>query len=293
MYRTIDTSLWDDPKVKKLEPLAKLLFMYLITNRHAHVSGIYYLPPILAAHETGLTAARLDTLLNTLSGPGLARFDRETSVVWVRRMFFYQGKGEKNQRAAANHLATLHNSPLINDFIALYPAVKRHVKDRVSDTPSGVGTQEQEQEQEQKQSPKTETATRVSARLARTEFEEDFALWSGTLPNGSRDRVKPTDKRWAKYKACRKDSTREEIREALQGWPFDPWEERKEHNDFAVLLRDRSQVEKFSRLFRENRPPEGPQLKDGDEHTVTGQLWSAALGGWVDPSEWKAAGAAH
>src|SRR5687768_9377841 len=34
MYRTIDTSLWTDPTVRKLPPLAKLLFTYLITNGH-------------------------------------------------------------------------------------------------------------------------------------------------------------------------------------------------------------------------------------------------------------------
>ena len=284
MYRTIDTSLWDDPKVKKLEPLAKLLFMYLITNRHAHVSGIYYLPPILAAHETALTTARLDTLLNTLSSSGLARFDRERSVVWVRRMFFYQGKGEKNQRAAANHLVTLHNSPLLKEFLSLYPAVKKYVRDTVSDTPSEFGTQEQEQEQEQEQSLKTDSARRARAR---EECAEDFEVWRGTLPNGTGRRAKLTDDRVAKYMARRKDSTREEIREALQGWPFDPWDGRAHQNDFTQLLRTRALVEKFSRLFQENQSKPSAQLRHGDEHTVTGDLWDSVAEKWVDPRQWK------
>jgi hypothetical protein len=66
-------------------------------------------------------------------------------------MFFYQGKGEKNERAVANHIATLHNSFLVNEFLSLYPTVKRWLKDRVSDRVSEFGTQEQEQEQEQEQ----------------------------------------------------------------------------------------------------------------------------------------------
>ena len=62
MYRTIDTTcLWDDPKVKPLCADAKLLFVYLVTNRHAHLSGIYYLLPAAIVKETGLSAKRLDT----------------------------------------------------------------------------------------------------------------------------------------------------------------------------------------------------------------------------------------
>ena len=63
----------------------------------------------------------------------------------------------------------------------------------------------------------------------------------------------PTISAWRKYKARRRDSTREEIREALQGWKNDPWAERFRNNAFEILLRNRSQVEKFSLLHRE--PP--------------------------------------
>src|SRR5262245_22626761 len=98
MYRVIDTALWTDPRVKALPTDGKLLFLYLITNSHAHVSGIYYLPAVTITHETGLAARRLDTLSDTLSRAGLASFDRSAEIVWVIKMLLYQGKGEKIHR---------------------------------------------------------------------------------------------------------------------------------------------------------------------------------------------------
>src|SRR5687768_8567616 len=145
MYRTIDTSLWTDPVVKKLPPPAKLLFTYLITNGHTHVSGVYFLPKTYVAYETGIPPSELDTLFDTLSGEKLIKTDPDRELVWVVNMFRYQGPGEKNARSAANNLATLHNTPLINDFLKKYPAVGpffgKVIRDRVSDTPSEVGTQ--------------------------------------------------------------------------------------------------------------------------------------------------------
>ena len=131
MYRTIDTSFWTDPKIRKLPEKAKLLSLYLITSPHGHIGGIYYLPDEVVALETGIKPTMLDTLWDTLSDVGFSRRDKELSIVWVVRMFFYQGRGEKNERAVANQLSTLHNSNLVNDFLAVYPAVKQWMKDRV------------------------------------------------------------------------------------------------------------------------------------------------------------------
>ncbi len=54
MYRTICTQLWTDKKVQQLGVSGKLLFCYLITNPHSHLSGIYYLPQELITKEAGL-----------------------------------------------------------------------------------------------------------------------------------------------------------------------------------------------------------------------------------------------
>lgn len=124
-----------------------------------------------------------------------------------------------------------------------------------------------------------------AAAALRAEFGEDFDLWKSTLPAGTK--AVPTDGRWLKYKARREDSSRDEIREALQGWKMDPWPDRAQHNDFEVLIRNRAQVEKFSRLYREAQPAPERKRRDGDEHFNTDDLWSEALGRWVPRAEWR------
>ncbi len=97
--------------------------------------------------ETGFTISIVDTLCDTLSSVGIASFEAETAVVWVHKMFAYQGRGEKAERSAAAHLAEdLHGSTLCLKFLAAYPSIKGRMKpaelDRVSNGVSDFGTPE-------------------------------------------------------------------------------------------------------------------------------------------------------
>ena len=128
MYRTICTELWTDPEVRRLPVHGKLLFVYLITNPHSHLAGIYSLPQATIQFHTGLPDRVSNEALDTLSEHGLSFYDRERFIVWVVNMFAYQGQGPKNEQAAANQLLTLHHSPLCERFLEHYPAVRAYVK---------------------------------------------------------------------------------------------------------------------------------------------------------------------
>jgi hypothetical protein len=134
IYRTICTQLWTDKKIQRLTVQGKLLFVYLITNPHTHLSGIYYLPKELIQKETGLSDTLSNTLFHTLSELERAYYDQETSTVFVVNMFRYQGQGEKNERSCANQLMGLHGTPLIAQFLEHYPKVKRFCSDTLLDT---------------------------------------------------------------------------------------------------------------------------------------------------------------
>lgn len=149
MYRNIETSIWTDQKFRGLAAPGKFLFLYLITNPHAHVSGIYYLPDVTITHESSIKPDALNTLWDTLSGTGLAFRDQNSEVVWVKNMFRYQGSGEKLVAAAAIHLGTLHNSCLVPKFMEYYPSVAKVAKRRGIHRVSRSRLQEQEQEQDQ------------------------------------------------------------------------------------------------------------------------------------------------
>jgi hypothetical protein len=173
MFRAIDTALWSDPKVKGLPPEGKLLFVYLITNRHTHVSGIYYLPKVLMLHETGIKDRVLDTLLDTLAKGNLVQTDAETEVVWVVNMLRYQGSGGKIRQSVGNHLKTLHGCRLIPAFLNHYKDLDIGYTQEPDTPPIPYGdpiqtnplarARYQEQEQEQEQEEKKKTAAEESA----------------------------------------------------------------------------------------------------------------------------------
>jgi hypothetical protein len=168
LYRTIDASFWTDPKVAKLGTASRLALIYLITNPHSHVGGIYHLRLSYMIADLGISAKMTDAVIRSLSDSGFIRFDSARSVFWVVNMFKYQGRGEKNERAVANHLGTLHGTPLVSEFLTKYPSVGRFVRpeNRVSepvdptpDTLSDFGTQirsgtDQDKEQDQEQIPR-------------------------------------------------------------------------------------------------------------------------------------------
>jgi hypothetical protein len=151
MYRTIDAAFWTDPKVRRCSPEAKLLILYLITNPHAHISGIYSIAQVTIQHEIGYPIDTLSSAENELVEAGFCLFDAETEVVWVKNMLRYQSKGEKGETSAANQLQSLHNSILIQKFLEFYPSVANRIPmgHRCGiDGASGVATQERERDEE-------------------------------------------------------------------------------------------------------------------------------------------------
>lgn len=122
-YKTIKESFWTDPKVKKLSPYDKLLFIYLITNPHAHYSGIYYMPLILIEDETGLKMDAIKKGLTTLQDGGFVKFDKELNIIWIVKMAKHQiahGNQKNITNGISKHLTTLHNSLLIKDYLKFY-----------------------------------------------------------------------------------------------------------------------------------------------------------------------------
>lgn len=62
--RLINTKFWSDSFIVKLQPLERYLFLYLLTNEHTEICGIYELPIEVMSRETGLPS---DTLLDLLT----------------------------------------------------------------------------------------------------------------------------------------------------------------------------------------------------------------------------------
>lgn len=121
-YKTIDETFWTDPKIKKIFSCTdKLLYLYFISNKHTHYSGIYYLPKIFVIDETGLSLAQINKFLATYQST--VQYDDKTEIIWVTKMAFHQmkqGNKENLIKGIASYLATLHNTMLIKSFLIAY-----------------------------------------------------------------------------------------------------------------------------------------------------------------------------
>lgn len=66
--RYVNTRFWNDNYVSNLDPTEKLLFIYLLTNEHTNISGVYELPFKIMAVETGIDESMFKKILPRLKG---------------------------------------------------------------------------------------------------------------------------------------------------------------------------------------------------------------------------------
>ena len=86
-FRQVHSKMWGKDKwFLDVEPLHKLLFIYLFTNEAASFSGLYELPLKVMEFETGLTKEVIEEGFDYFSSKDKAYYDEETSVVWVVNM---------------------------------------------------------------------------------------------------------------------------------------------------------------------------------------------------------------
>lgn len=127
-YKTLEDTFWTDPDFEHLSFEEHSFLGYLITNRHAHYCGIYYLPKLFMADETRLTLERVDEYLEALAkknseGKFSALYDEKCKVVWVKNMLRYQARATNKKttlQGTAKQIPTVHGTPLVRQFITYY-----------------------------------------------------------------------------------------------------------------------------------------------------------------------------
>ncbi len=65
--RSINTKFWDDSYVIDLSPLEKYLFLYLLTNIHTNLAGVYEITSKKIAFDTGLEKIEIEKILKKFS----------------------------------------------------------------------------------------------------------------------------------------------------------------------------------------------------------------------------------
>lgn len=105
-YGIIFPEFWTGPTGRELRQRGgkdtQLLALYLATNRHANMLGLYHLLIEDVRHETGLSIRSIEKGYHVVAEAAFATFDAATAFVWVRQMARFR-LGLKNGDALDAH----------------------------------------------------------------------------------------------------------------------------------------------------------------------------------------------
>jgi hypothetical protein len=168
-YAKVSPAFWmgrTGQEIRKLGPEAILLALYLITNQHANMLGLYYLPLAYIADDTGLTLEGASKGLISLSEVGFCHYDTPSKYVFVVEMAKFQigdslDPKDNRVKGVNSTYMSLPSNPFLPVFFDIY-SERYHLEHRRDpEAPSKpLRSQEQEQEQEIEQE-KEKTIGRV------------------------------------------------------------------------------------------------------------------------------------
>ncbi len=106
--RMINTKFWNDGWVRKINPLDRYLFLYLLSNEHTNISGIYELPLGTIAFETGIDERDLEKSMFPKLEPKVIYFQG-----WVILSNFVKHQNQKSPKIRTGIKVNLENVPEI------------------------------------------------------------------------------------------------------------------------------------------------------------------------------------
>jgi len=121
-----DTECWDDPFFQSLGPLARYLFMYLWTNSHKNIAGLYVITMETISNDTRLSVKQVKALLEEISPK--VKYDPTKSVCWVikhvRRQFLRTRViSEQMRKGIRKTVLKFHYHEFFPEFIDQYPEI--------------------------------------------------------------------------------------------------------------------------------------------------------------------------
>lgn len=160
-YAKVVPTFWTGKTGKALRAKGNetlIVGMYLMTAPHSNMLGLYYLPLIYIAHETGLGIEGASKGLQGAIEAGFCSFDEASEMVWVHEMAFFQiatelKPADKRCMGIQKDFDNLPNNPFSEAFLSKYKAAFHLLDARAIEAPSKpltkpLRSQEQEQEQD-------------------------------------------------------------------------------------------------------------------------------------------------
>lgn len=134
---------------------AQLVALYLMTSPHANMIGVFHLPVMYLAHETGLTIPAATAALQRLADKDFCTYEAESEWIFVHRFAANQigeelKEGDKRIKGVLNEIAKVPDGICLAAFTKRY-STPFHLGISPSEAPSKPLRSQNRTEQKQKQ----------------------------------------------------------------------------------------------------------------------------------------------
>jgi len=113
--RGLDSGFWGDKWIRKLEPHARYLFLYLWSNDHCNPAAVYEITLETMSFETGLAESDLPELLEGMKEK--VKWLPDEDLIWVKNFIKRQSKSSKFLIAVAKSLQKINNNGLVAEVV--------------------------------------------------------------------------------------------------------------------------------------------------------------------------------
>lgn len=278
-YGKISPQFWVGKTGKAIKaggPESVVVAMYLMSSPHSNMIGMYYLPMIYLAHETGLGIEGASKGLARALEAGFCSYDEASEVVWVHEMARYQiadelAANDNRVKGIQREIDSVPENPFVSAFYDKYSAAFKLKKQAENASPfqapsKPLGSQEQEQEQEQdkpllSESDDSDAANVVQIRTAKQDipYQQIVDAYHEALPelpsvailSDSRKRL--IKARWLDVlKSKRQDGTRRytDVVTGIEWWAS--FFQNVRHNPHWMGCNDRGWTATFDWLLNAN-----------------------------------------
>ena len=135
--RSFNDNFWGDPFVQKIDKDAKLLFLYLWTNKRCNSAGLYEITLKTISFETGLSENVIPSLFEKLKEKVV--WNQKDNMVWVKNFLKNQPQSPQFLKSVSDCLYNVNCNGMIEDFRSYYDALGVSIPYRYRSNTTGRG----------------------------------------------------------------------------------------------------------------------------------------------------------
>ena len=116
-YFRVSGRFWFDERAAKWPDELKLFALYILTNQHRTMEGIFVLPVPYMAADLRWPTKKIDQMMTALRSEDFISYDLDTNTILIRNALKYQSPENPNQsEACLRRIKELPKSSIVREF---------------------------------------------------------------------------------------------------------------------------------------------------------------------------------